>query len=172
VVHSGVRLGLELTATITPTMVIEGQNVTIVAEVNDTLSNDVEVNTSSITNPAYGPCQQAFFTSINVYSGNYSYDQLFNNRSNPYPLLLYNPSLVYTCPRAYDFTYVYYADSAIATMRSQGGNETKVFRETSVVGGYWTGSGQDYTFHSFPPGDYTVVVYDAWAQKLIGYFHV
>jgi hypothetical protein len=173
VVHSSVRLGLELTATITPAFLAEGQNVTIVAEVNNTSSSNVEANTTSVVNPAEGPCAQGFFTSLDVYSGNLSYNQLFNNRSNPSPLRLYNPSLVYTCPRMFNFTYVFYPHGAVARIQSDAGNGTKAVRETSVIGGYWTGSGQNYAFHSFPPGEYTVVVYDAWgSQKLIGYFQV
>lgn len=170
VIRSNISLGLELTATITPTVLTEGQNISIVAEINNTLSKIVKVNATSLANPAYGPCQQGFATSIRIYSGNYSYTELFNNRSQPMPLLLYNPSLIYTCPEVFNFRYTFNPKSAIATI--QPGNETKVVRESSVVGGYWTSSGQTYTFHDFQPGKYTVVVYDAWGQQLIGYFQV
>jgi hypothetical protein len=179
VVHSNVSgLGLELTAALTPTRLAAGQNLTVVAEVNNTLSRELVVNSTSMTNPADGPCQQGFATGVHVYSGNYSYDQLFNNRSNPTPLLLYNPSLIYTCPAVFTFTYTFQSNSAVATVQaSLGGsqalhNESQAVEETSNIGGYWTGTGQNYAFNRFQPGTYTVVVYDAWWNQLIEYFQV
>jgi hypothetical protein len=177
-IHSGISsVGLELAVTL-PTRVPQGRNVTIVAEVNNTLSTPVRLNTTSMTNPAYGPCAQGFATKIVVYLGNYTYLQLFNNRSNPTPLLLYNPTLIYSCPAVFTFTYTFNPKSSVATIQPfiggfQSKNETRAVRENSVVGGYWTASGQTYTFHKFQPGVYTVVIFDAWGnQKVIGYFKI
>ncbi len=131
-----------------------------------------------MSNPAYGPCEQDFASSVRVYSGNYSYVELFNNRTQPTPLLLYNPSLVYTCPAVFAFSYAFHPMSATATVQAflggmeSGKNQTRLVKEVSVVGGYWTGAGQTYAFHAFQAGDYTVVVYDAWGHQLIGYFRV
>lgn len=51
-------------------------------------------------------------------------------------------------------------------------NQTGVVKGTSIIGGYWSGAGQNYAFHTLQPGNYTVVIYDAWAHQLIGYFRV
>jgi hypothetical protein len=177
-IHSNVRFGLELTVTFASTVLASGQTLTVVAEVNNTLPSEVKLNTTSMTNPVFGPCAQGFATGVEVYAGNYSYMQLFNNGSRPSPLLLYNPSLSYLCPAVFTFMYTFRPNSAIATVQSflggsqAGKNESSVVKETSVVKGYWTGSGQYYNFHEFPQGQYTVMVYEGWGQKLIGYFQV
>jgi len=38
--------------------------------------------------------------------------------------------------------------------------------------GYWTGTGENYVFHLFPKGDYTVAIADVWGQLLIFHFQV
>src|SRR5215471_3335971 len=75
-VHSPVRNGLELTATIKEVLLPIGQNLTMVEEVNNTLSILLKVNARSMDNPAHGPCQQAFATGIQVFSGNFTYLEL------------------------------------------------------------------------------------------------
>lgn len=176
-VHSPVRNGLELTATIKEVFLPEGQNLTVVAEVNNTLSTPLTVNATSITNPAYGPCQQAFASGVEVYSGNLTYLVLFNNGSNPTPLLLYDPSLTYTCPAVFNFQYVFQPDSAMATINSSlAGHfyrtDTRLVNESSVVAGYWVETPTGYQLQKFPPGQYTVVVFDAWGDRAIGHFQV
>ncbi len=174
--HSPVGNGLELTATIKEVFIPEGQNLTVVVEVNNTLSTPLRVDTPSMVNPTYGPCQQGFATRISVYSGNYTYLELFNNRSNPTPLLLYNPSLIYTCPAVFNFQYTFEPNSAVATINSSLGGyhriDTRLVNETSVVAGYWVQTPIGYQFKRFPIGVYTVVASDAWGDKAIGYFQV
>lgn len=177
VVHSPVRNGLELTATIEQIFIPEGQNLTIVAEVNNTLSTPMKVNSTSIVNPAYGPCQQGFATGIELYSGNYTYMELFNNGSTPTPFLLYDPSLTYTCPAVFTFQYTFEPDSATATINSSlAGHhfrtDTKLVIESSVVGGYYLKTSFGYQFERLPVGEYTVVVFDAWGDRAIGHFQV
>lgn len=176
-VHSPVRNGLELTATVKEVFLPEGQNLTVVAEVNDALSTPLTVNATSIDNPAYGPCQQAFATGVEVYSGNYTYLELFNNGSRPAPLLLYDPSLIYTCPAVFDFQYAFQPDSAMATINSSlAGHfyrtDTHLVSESSVVAGYWVGTPAGYQLQKFPQGQYTVMVFDAWGDRAIGHFQV
>jgi len=107
-----------------------------------------------MTNPAYGPCEQKFFTSIEVYSGHY----VSANLTQGTPLLLYNPSLIYTCPTAGNYK--------VTLGPHQSTNET------STVAGFWTGSRQSYTFQAFYSGTYTMAVSDAWGQNVLIYFIV
>ncbi len=168
VVHSPVHDGLELTATIER----EGQNVSVIAEVNNTLSTYLQVNSTSIDNPAYGPCQQGFATGVRVYMGHYS----LSNLSQAKELLLYDPSSQYRCPAFFTFQYTFSPNSAMATVQATLGgyqqNGSRLVSETSVVSGYWVGSGQSYIFQRFPAGEYSVLVFDAWGDEAVGYFQV
>jgi hypothetical protein len=173
VVNSNVPDGLELTATIEPNSVAEGQNVSVVAEVNNTQSTTLEVDSISMTNPAYGPCGQGFATGVRVYRGHYSLSSL----SQANELLLYNPSLTYLCPAVFTFQYTFSPDSAMATIQAslgayQAENETRLVSETSVLTGYWVDSGLGYVFQRFPVGQYTVLIFDAWGDQAVGYFQV
>jgi hypothetical protein len=97
VIYSPIAGGLLLSAVIQPTAAPYGQIVTVVASVRDLLSTNIQVNGSALDNPVYGPCAQAFATGAHVYSGRYS----SANVSQASQLLLYNPSLIYTCPAAF-----------------------------------------------------------------------
>jgi len=176
--RSGINsLGLELTATL-PTALAEGQNLSVTATVDNTTPHELNLTSTSMVNHAKGPCEQGQVTAVDVYSGTYSYVQLFNNRSQPTPLLLYNPSLTYLCPAVFNFNYSFHPDSSTATVRAHlGGNQamrdqTEAVEETSLVAGYWTQFGSAYAFHHFSPGNYTVVVHDYWDNTIIGYFQV
>lgn len=154
VIYSQVQNGLLLSAVIQPTSAPFGQNITIAADVRDVLSTAIQVNASALDNPVYGQCQQGFATGVYVYSGHYT----SANISRASQLLLYNPSFHTPCPfpsiQQYTFTPI------------------RGVSETSLLTGYWTGSGANYSFQSFTIGEYTVVVFDAWGQEAIGYFHV
>ena len=177
-VHSGVNgLGLELEATV-PTFLVDGENLSVIAEVDNTTPHELNLTSTSMVNHANGPCAQGQVTAVDVYSGNYSYVELFNNRSQPTPLLLYNPSLTYLCPAGFTFNYLFQPNSSTATIRAYlaghqaMNNQTKTVEETSVVSGYWTQSGSAYSFHNFSAGTYTVVVYDYWGNTIIAYVQV
>ncbi len=176
-IHSSVNgLGLELTATL-PTTLSESQNLSVTAEVENTNPHELNLTSTSMVNHAKGPCGQGQVTAIDVYSGSYTYDQLFNNRSQPTPLLLYDPSLSYLCPAEFTFNYLFQPNSSSATVRAflgghQTMNQTEVVEETSVVAGYWSQSGSTYAFHQLSLGAYTVVVYDYWGNTIIGYVQV
>ncbi|MDG7015991.1 MAG: hypothetical protein JRM82_01295, partial [Nitrososphaerota archaeon] len=165
--------GLKLSAPFNSSAV-QGRNFTVTAEVINTLPRVVNVNATSMTNPADGPCQQGLATGVKVYQGNYT----VANVSQATELLLYNPSLTYTCPAVFTFHYSFSPNSDIATMQSVlggsqvGKNTTGPIKESSVLSGYWSGSGQSYTFSVFPPGDYTMVVFDAWGQTVVDRFQV
>jgi hypothetical protein len=177
-IHSGINgLGLELTASM-PTTLSVGQNLSVTAELDNTTPHVLNLTSTSMVNHANGPCEQGQVTAIDIYSGSYTYVQLFNNRSQPAPLLLYDPSLSYLCPAEYTFNYLFQPNSSTATVLAfLGGhqamrNQTEVVEETSVVAGYWAQSGSSYAFHHFSPSNYTVVVYDYWGNTDIGYFQV
>jgi len=150
-IYSNVTDGIQLSAIIQPSEQVYGQNYTIVASVTDVLSTSFQLNASALDNPVHGPCEQDFATGVDVYSGRY----YSSNISQVKPLLLYNPSLSYTCSEAMPQLYSF--------------EPAKGVSETSILSGYWTGSGQSYSFNGFPPGLYTVVVFDAWNQTAIGY---
>ena len=167
-------LGLQLEATV-PTSLADGENLSVIAEVDDTTPHELNLTSTSMVNHANGPCAQGQVTAVDVYSGNYSYVELFNNRSQPTPLLLYNPSLTYLCPAGFTFNYLFQPHSSTATIRAYlaghqaMNNQTKTVEETSVVSGYWTQSGSAYSFHDFSAGTYTVVVYDYGGNTIIAY---
>jgi hypothetical protein len=170
-IYSNVTDGLQLTAMIDRSAVLQGQNLTVTAQVYNTLPIGLVMNATSMDNPAYGPCQQDFATGIDVYEGHYT----SVNLSKATELLLYNPSLTYACPRPFTFQYSFPPNSDVATIHTYGGgagNTTGPVNETSQASGYWTGSGQSYNFTAFPQGTYTVVAFDAWGQNAIGYFQV
>ncbi len=143
----------------------QGDKVTVLAQVYNTLSTEVTVNATSITNPVYGPCEQEFATGVEVYQGDYTAG---NSNATGARLFLYNPSLIYTCPTVSSYQYAFSPNSDIA---SRAGAICSV-SETSVLAGYWTGSGQSYAFQAFLPGIYTVEVFDAWGQVAVGHFQV
>jgi hypothetical protein len=174
-IRSNVTNGLQLVATISPTDSPSGTNISVAAQVYNTLPTQVVVNATSIDNPADGPCQQGLASGVEAYQGTYT----SANISSAEQLTLYNPSLPYLCPAAFTFTYTFSPNSDNATFEAfQGGNgpigknTVGPVKETSILAGYWTGSGQNYTFHTFPQGKYTVVVFDVWKQSAIGYFQV
>ena len=169
-IQSNVTNGLQLTATIKSAVPEPGNNISVTAQVYDTLSTPIVVNATSMDNPADGPCQQGLATGVEVYQGSYT----SANLSSAKQLLLYNPALIYTCPEVFTFQYTFSANSDGATVQPSDGlkSTTGPVNETSVLQGYWTGSGQNYTFHTFSQGTYTVVVFDAWNQSAIGYFQV
>jgi hypothetical protein len=155
---------------IKPIDVPQGQSVTVTAQVYNTLSSEVEVNATSMTNLADGPCQQGFATGVEVFQGHYT----AANLSKATELLLYNPNLTYLCPRVFVFLYSFYPFSDVATVQQGPGgpSTTGPVNETSIIDGYWTSSEQNYTFQTFPQGSYTVVVFDAWSQTTYAYFQV
>lgn len=155
VVYSNITSGIQLSAIISPSTSGFGQNFTVVAIVRNVLTVSIQLNATGLDNPAYGPCQQAIATGINVYSGYYTRA----NISEASPLSLYNPSLIYTCPTESTTRYDFSPGNGVV--------------ETSVISGDWVGSAQNYTFNKYlPPGTYTVVVFDAWDQTAIGYIQV
>jgi YVTN family beta-propeller protein len=178
--------GLQLTATIEPTKVSQGENISVIAQVYDRLSSSLNVSSTSFVNSDYGPCAQGFATGVQVYRGQYT----SANVSEGHGLLLYNPSLVYLCPAEFTFQYSFEPNSDNATVVPSLGafqdpnmDTTGPVNETSVLAGYWIGTGQGfldqngdesqaYAFNTFQPGTYTVVVDDAWGQKAIGNFQV
>jgi len=162
-VKSNITGGLQLTATITPIDNPQGGNVTVVAQVYNTLSSAVTVNYTSMANPASGPCAQGFATGVEVFP--YTSE---NSNATAGRLFLYNPSLLWICPTLVSYQYSFSPNSDVATRQ---GLQAQV-SETSMLAGYWTGSGQNYVFQTFPPGNYTVDVFDAWGQHAIGHFQV
>jgi len=163
---------VELAASVLPINPTPGENISISADVYNPLVYTVMLNATSIVNPAYGPCAQNQATSIDVYSGHYT----FSNISEGAPLLLYNASQLFLCPAQFHFTYSFNPNSDNATIVTLPPfslpTVSKIVNETSIVSGYWTKSGNSYAFQHFDPGQYSVLVTDAWSQETICYFQV
>lgn len=166
--------GLQLFASVKPSSLAIGQNVTIVAGVYNPLSTNVKVNASEIRNPSQAPC--GLWTSpmgIRVYWGHYT----VTNLSGASPLLLYNASLPVFCPVFSNNAYTFQPNSDNATVSYFETSTKLVANETISLSGYWSagplaGPGSKYFPQNFEPGSYTVVVFDAWGQQLIEYFEV
>jgi len=164
---------LQLTANVLPVNATPGQNISVIANVYNSLPYNVTLNVISIVNPSEGPCAQNQATAAEVYSGHYT----FANISNATPLLLYNASQVYLCPAQFHFTYTFLPNSDNATVVTLPPfslpTVSEIVNETSILSGYWTKSGNSsYTFQDFGPGQYSVLVMDAWGQEVICYFRV
>jgi len=166
--------GLQLLASVRPSSLAVGQNVTIVAEVYNSLQTNVTINAGEITNPSQEPCGLGVVpTGIRVYSGHYT----FTNLSAASPLLLYNDSLAVPCFVVFNNTYTFQPNSDNATVSSLGASIKWVANETISLSGYWTtglvaGPSSKLFSQNFEPGPYTVLVFDAWGQQLIEYFEV
>jgi hypothetical protein len=163
---------LQLTADVLPVNASPGQNISMIADVYNSLPYNVTLNATSIVNPSQGPCAQNQATAVNVYSGHYT----FVNISHATPLLLYNASQDYLCPAQFHFTYTFLANSDNATVMTlppfSFPTIAEIVNETSTLSGYWTKSENSYAFQNFGPGQYTVLVMDAWSQETICYFQV
>ena len=164
IVNSSISNGLELSALIGPIQASSGQNITVTAMVTNTLSTASKVNATSMTNTVYGPCAQNFATGVDVYQGNHTIFDLSQGKA----LLLWDPGLVYSCITATHYQYLFSPNSDVATRLGSTGPVV----ETSVLSGYYSDSGQSHSFSRFSPGVYTVKIFDAWGQAVIGHFEV
>ena len=164
--------GLQLFASVKPSSLAIGHNVTIVAGVYNPLQTSVKVNASEIRNPTQAPC--GLWTSpmgIRIYWGHYT----FANLSVASPLLLYNASLPVLCPVFSNNAYTFQPNSDNATVSYFETSTTLVANETISLSGYWItlgGPGSVLSSQVFETGQYTVLVFDAWGQQLIKYFEV
>ena len=100
-----------------------------------------------------------------MYHGNYTASTLPPGGG----LFFYNPTGIYACPTEIESQFSFSPNSDIATSGGHSGPEQS---PTSELSGYYAGSGQNYAFTQFPPGVYTVKVFDAWGQAAIGHFEV
>jgi hypothetical protein len=171
-ISSNTTDGLQLVARIVPLITSQPQNITVVAVVNNTLSSSVTVNATSLENPVHGPCSQEFATGVRVYAEH----DTFANLSKASELLLFDPSLEYPCVtvQIYQYTFSPRSDIANVTWSSSSSLGTRAVNETSTLTGYWIASeeGGNYSFHLFPRGNYTILVFDAWGQEVLGYFEI
>jgi hypothetical protein len=152
-VFSNVSNGLQLSMLIQPEeQAYNAGNFTVTAVVRNVLPTSVNLSASELVDPVFGPCPMDVAAGLELYQGHYNSSTI----SGATPLQLYDPNNVYTCPteNTQEFSF------------APGGNMT----ETLVLSGYWTGSGQNAAFvRGLPPEGYTVLVFDAWNQAVIGY---
>jgi hypothetical protein len=153
-VFSSVSNGIQLSALVQPeSQAYNAGNFTVIATVHNILPTSVNLNASELVDPLFGPCPFDTATGLELFMGHYNSSTI----SEAAPLQLYNPNEndAY-CPTEETQQYTL----------GPGGNVT----ETLVIPGYWTGSSQNATFvRGLPPEGYTVLVFDAWNQTVIGY---
>jgi hypothetical protein len=154
IVNSSVSNGLEVSALIGPVQAASGQNITITEWVSNTLSSVVTVNATQIMNPVSGLCPDGF-AGAEVYPGNYTASDLPSGMGFDF----INPPAVSVCTTT--------TESQISISPN-----SLVRSSTSDSSGYYAGFGRNYTFTYFPPGTYTVKIFDAWNQVAIGYFEI
>lgn len=145
--------GLRLSVVIEPTGQVYGGNYTVTATITNVLSTPAALKADELVDPFFGPCPLDVATGLNLYSGALPAAAI----PTASPLPLYNPDNVYSCPTENTQEY----------SLSPGGGIT----ETSVISGYWANSSQGYVHTYISAGVYTVDVFDAWNQSIVGYFY-
>lgn len=148
---------LQLTAALSPAIAAPGQNVSVWADVYNSVPDNVSLNATAIVYPSQEPCGVDQATAIDVYSGHYT----FANISNSTPLFLWNASEVPLCPPPIHFTYNFLPDSDNATvMIFPPAAVSEIVNETYTFSGYWARSGTSfppsYSFQNFDAGQYTL----------------
>ena len=104
---------LQLSASVRPSNITVGENITVNTEVYNPLPLTVTLNGSSIHNPSEAPCGVGVIA-VRIYAGHF----LFSNISNATPLLLYNDSFAPLCPVLIQGTYSFLPNSDYATVQT------------------------------------------------------
>jgi hypothetical protein len=161
---------LQLIAAVSPKVVPEGRNVSIVAGVYNPLPRNVTVTGAEISNPSQGPCGLGIAPmGIRVYQGRYA----FANISEAKPLLLYNASGPPPCaaPLSFiDYVFLPNSDTAGVVSFMSGSWEAN---ETFALGGFFSNCADMHCdYQKFSPGVYTVLIFDTWEQQALEYFYV
>jgi hypothetical protein len=161
--------GLELIARVTPSSITSGQNISIITGAYNPLSTTSTINVTSFKNQYLGACAISEIpATYYIYAGHVTFSNLAFNT----PLFLYNPSTIVTCPHSFNSTLAFQPNSDLAT-ETRPNMTSFLVNFTSIYHGYWVrGSGGGYSFASFTPGQYSVLVTDTWGQRELDYFVV
>ena len=164
---------LELTAKVFPENITTGENVSIVAEVYNSLPETVAVEAASISDLSEAWCPFSSPTAVTLYSGRYT----FSNITGAVFLLQYNGEIQGACSTPTPIGYTFLPNSDEANLQSMPPNNLRLpptaINKTTSLEGYWGNlAGEVPTFQPFPLGLYTVLVSDAWGQETLCYFTV
>jgi len=147
-------------------------NLSISAEVvgaRNVSTNVTDENNWPYVADSFGPCGAPGHVAFGIFQG--YYDQ--SNYTNANSLLLYNPSVTYSCTTfAFGiFTYSFQPHSDVAELLNSSG--VPVFNESistgGLIAGYWQEGG---TYQVFPAGNYTIMAADEWGQVAFLHFTV
>ena len=158
-----------------PSTVSTGENVTVHMRAFNRAPTSLTLNASEIIDPFEAPCGLGIRAlGLDVYPGHYT---LGNLSTAPAPLMLYNASVVPSCPVAFVYRYTFQPESSTASVEAFSSNSTVDATYAVSLGGYWVnccspGPGPSYSYVKFQPGQYTVVVFDAWDQRAVESFIV
>jgi hypothetical protein len=167
--------GLSLSIFLDATTYRPGQQVSIVIDVRNTLSNANLIPVSSdwsYNDLGLGQCDLGSPYGIAIFQGNYTSSDF----SAATPLSLYDYNLTVPCSTSipissYDFEPL----SDIATALSRFAsipNSTYAINTELTEAGYWTGNIPNATKHNFTPGVYSVVAGDEWGALVMVHFTV
>ena len=165
---------LQLIASITPENISQGQNVSITAAVYNSLPYSVAVEAPPINNPSESSCAITWPTAVTIFPGRFTWSSVLSAE----PLTQFNATSVPRCGLPSQTGYKFSPESDQAILQSIPPNNLYPpaisINETIAMTGYFTKAGSEtkYTFQDFMPGEYTVVVSDAWGQEVISYFSV
>ena len=163
---------LELTATVYPSVITAGQNVSIRVGVYDPLLTAVTVNSPPYPNQDLPSCGILSPMTFYIYEGNITFSDLKSNT----PLLLYNASIPFLCPAPLNVTLTFqpYSDTATFFL-----NVTRsiTLDYSHNYSGFWLSCNKgsnlpSYCFKTFIPNQYTVLFNDTWGQQELEYFTV
>ncbi len=162
---------IELLADVWPSTIASGQNISIDMELYNPLPTNFTV-VSDVWQPDGFGCPSSFPLGFSIYQGHYD----FTSVQEATPLLLREPIPI-PCFVGYNSTYTFDPHSDTVLDSNFMGQTRYPMNYTDVLSGYYfmsssTTSPSHYTFQSFPPGSYTVLVFDRWGQEDIGYFEV
>ena len=120
-------------------------------------------------------CPGSFPFGLDIFQGHYD----FSNLSSAVPLALDNFTFPFPCFVGFNSTLDFGPHSDSAVDSNFLGTDYHQVNYTIVYSGYYVptnstdGSGMlVYKHHDFPPGQYTVKLFDQWDQTLLAYFRV
>ena len=162
---------LEMIASVSPSLITVGQNVSINFGAYNALSVPLTINVTAYTNRYLGPCYDESPTTYYIYSGHLT----LSNLTFSTPLSLYNGSIVVMCFAGFNTILTFQPHSDKATYHAFFFNFTGTISLSFTVNysGFWVrGPGSGYSFNTFSLGQYTVLVNDTWGQRELEYFTV
>ena len=179
VVPSGISVTTDTTASVQLNATVslgplQMNEATVSAEVYNPLPTNVTLTAQVLVSPTEGACGYVnSLIGVQFYLGHYG----FSNLSSATPLVMYNATgPPPPCPPPPFATYIFLPNSDRVLIPGST-PPIQIANRTVVRGGYWTpslvsGPGGGYYYQPFNPGNYTVLIFDAWGQQMLEYFQI